>query len=99
MQDSILGPWRDIAIILLVIEMAVMVLISGVAFYFAIRGVRAVKRRIYNPLLTARLWALRIQSGTERASRASVRLPIAIDAAEARVLKTARGLAEWLGVG
>ncbi len=99
MQDSVLGPWRDVAIIVLVIEMAVMVVVPGVVFYFAIRGVRAVKRRIYAPLLTARLWALRVQNGVLRASHAAIALPIAVEAAEARVRTTARAVADWIGVG
>ncbi len=98
MQDSVLGPWRDVAIVLLVIEMAVMVAIPGVVFYFAIRGVRAVKRRIVMPLLTARLWALRVQNATLRASQATIALPIAAQAAQARIRATARGVAEWLRV-
>ncbi len=98
MQDSVLGPWRDLAIVLLAIEMAVMVAIPGVVFYFAIRGVRAIKRRIVTPLLIARLWAMRIQNGALRASRTVIALPLAVQAAEARVRVTARGLAEWLGM-
>lgn len=98
MQDSVLGPWRDVAIVLLVIEMAVMVAIPGVVFYFAIRGVRAVKRRIYTPLLIARLWALRVQSGTMRVSQAVIALPIAMESAQARVRATVFVFAEWLGI-
>ncbi len=96
MQDSVLGPWRDAAVVLLAIELAVMVALPGVAFYFAIRGVRAVKRRIYGPLLIARLWALRIQNGTYRASQAAIALPVAIESAQERMRATARGVVKRL---
>ena len=99
MQDSILGPWRDASIIILIIPMMVMVLIPGALFYFSIRGVRWVKRSIRVPLLTARLWAMRVENGTQRASRAAVALPIAVEALNARARRTARGLAEFLGIG
>ncbi len=98
MQGSILGPWRDISIIILIIPMMVMVLIPGAMFYFSIRGIRWVKRSVRLPLLTARVWALRIQNGTQRASHAAVALPIATEALEARVRATAHGIAEFFGV-
>ena len=73
-------------------------MIPGALFYFAIRGVRWVKRFIRVPLLTARLWAMRVQSAAERASRATVALPIAVEALNARALRTARTLAEFIGI-
>lgn len=98
MQDSILGPWRDVSIIILIIPMMIYVLVPGAIFYFLIRGVRWVKSRIRTPLLTVRVWALRIQHGADRASRAAVALPIAIDAFDARLRTTARGIAEFIGI-
>ena len=98
MQDSILGPWRDVSLIILIIPVMIFVLIPGAIFYFSIRSVRWVKRTIRMPLLTARVWALRIQHGTARASRAAVALPIAVEGFDARVRATARGLAEFLGI-
>ena len=98
MEDSILGSWRDVAIVILVVEMAVMVLVPGVIFYFAIRGMRWVNRNIRAPLLTARVWALRVQLGADRASRATVALPIATEALDMRVRATVRGLAEFFGL-
>ena len=98
MQDSILGPWRDVSLIILIIPMMIFVLVPGAIFYFSIRGVRWVKRRIRTPLLTARVWALRIQHGADRASRAAVALPIAIEGLDTRLRTTARGMAEFLGI-
>ena len=98
MQDSILGPWRDLSIIILIIPMMFFVLIPGAIFYFSVRGMRWVNRSIRTPLLTARVWALRIQHGTDRASRAAVALPIAVEGFDARLRTTARGIAEFLGV-
>ncbi len=97
MQDSFLGPWRDISIIMLILPAMVFVLIPGVIYYFSIRGVRWVKRSIRAPLLTAHVWALRVQHGAQRASRAAVALPIAVEALDARIRVTARGLAEFFG--
>jgi hypothetical protein len=94
MQDSILGSWRDAAIILLVLETAVLVVIPGVVLFFAVRGMRWVNRKIRTPLLTARVWALRVQLGTEHASRAAVRLPIALKAVDARTRGTVRSLVD-----
>lgn len=98
MQDSILGVWRDLSIIILILPMMIFVLVPGAIFYFSIRGLRWVKRSIRTPLLITRVWALRIQHGTDRASRAAVALPIAIEGAEVRVRTTARGIAEFLGI-
>jgi len=98
MQDSILGPWRDLSLIILIIPMLILVLVPGVIYYFLIRGVLWVKRNIRMPLLTARVWALRIQHGADRASRATVALPIAIEGFDARVRATARGIAEFFGI-
>lgn len=98
MQDSILGPWRDVSLVILIIPVMIFVLVPGAIFYFSIRGVRWVKRTIRTPLLTARVWALRIQHGTDRASRATVALPIAVEGFDARVRATARGIAEFLGI-
>lgn len=98
MHDSILGPWRDLSIIILIIPILIFVLVPGAIFYFSIRGVRWVKRSIRIPFLTARVWALRIQQGTDRASRAAVALPIAIEGFDARVRTTVRGIAEFFGI-
>lgn len=98
MQDSILGPWRDASIIILIIPMMLMVLIPGALFFYAIRGIRWLKRFIRVPLLTARLWAMRVESGAEHASRATVALPIAVESLSARARRTARGMAELLGL-
>jgi hypothetical protein len=98
MADSALTPWRDIAIVLLAIEMAVMVAVPGVIFYFAIRGIRMIKRRLVMPMLLTRLWVVRVENATMRVSHAMVAMPITIDAAEARIKTTLHGLAEWLGL-
>jgi hypothetical protein len=98
MQDSILAPWRDLSIIILIIPTMILALVPGAIFYFAIRGARWLKRSIRNPLLSARLWALRIQHGTDRASRATVALPIAVEGFDARLRATARGIGEFLGI-
>ncbi|MBI3914516.1 MAG: hypothetical protein HY327_10090, partial [Chloroflexi bacterium] len=63
MDDSILSPWRDLAIVILAIQAALLVAVPGIAFYFALRGVRALRARMITPLKRVQLGALRVQRG------------------------------------
>ncbi len=90
MTPSILAPWRDLAVVLLVIEMFIMALIPGAALYLAVRGVRALKRWIRMPLLQAQVWGARIQLGTARTARTVASVPINLHAAGTQASVTAR---------
>jgi hypothetical protein len=92
MENSVLGPWRDVAIVLLVIETAVVVAIPGVVFISRFE-VCAVKRRIVMPLLTAALGGANPECNAARIS-AAIALPIASQSAEARIRATAQGRRE-----
>ncbi len=96
MDPSPLEIFRDLAIALLVLEISVFVLAIGAALYFAVRGVRFVKRWVRLPLLHAQLWALRMQHGVVRASSAIVQVPIAAESAGTRLRATIRAFGDLL---
>lgn len=99
MDTSILVPWRDLAIVLLVIEIAVIVAMPGIALFYAVRGLHALRRWLHLPLLNARVWALRIQHAVTCTSDAVVVLPIALYSAGARARVTVRGVMDFLRGG
>ncbi len=96
MEPSVLAPWRDAAIVLLVIEVFAILLVPGIALYFAVRGVRAFKRWLRNPLLQAQVWALRLQHGTTRTADAIARVPITIESNVTKTGVTVRGVVDYI---
>lgn len=96
MDPLILAPWRDLALILLVIEAAVIVAVPGVVFFFILKGVRAVKRWVRPPLLQAQVWALRIQHRTLHVTDSVVSVPIRINSASVQVTTTTRSLIDFV---
>jgi hypothetical protein len=96
MDSSILAPWRDLSIIWLVLLTMIFVAVPGVAFFFAVRGVRYVNRWLRLPLSNAQLWALRIEHGTRRASDAMVEAPIRLYSKSAQARVTFRGVIDYL---
>ncbi len=91
-----IAPWRDIAIILLVIEALVIVAVPGILFYFLLKGVRAVKRFVRTLLLQVQVWAMRIQKGTVQATDAVAEVPIRMVTAGVRARVTVRGVTDYL---
>ncbi|MBI3914764.1 MAG: hypothetical protein HY327_11355 [Chloroflexi bacterium] len=96
MDESVLSPWRDLAIVILAIQAIVLVAVPGIAFYYALRGVRWLRARMIMPLKRAQLGALRVQRGALRWSEIALALPLAVESANARVRTTARGLFDLL---
>ena len=96
MDPLVLAPWRDLALILLIIYAVILVAVPGVAFYFALKGLRALKRWIRNPLLQAQVWALRIQQGTIKSTDAIAAVPIRMHVAGTRASVTARGIFNFI---
>ena len=92
METGALTPWRDLAIVLLGIEAFVVVLVPGVAFFFAVKGLRAVKLKIRRPLSLAQLWAVRIQHGTTRVTDAVAGVPIRAYTASAQASAIVRSM-------
>lgn len=80
-----LANWRDLAVILLVIEAFVIALVPGVILYFMVRGMMALIRKL-------RIWMPQLQSyfykASEIATKVSDKLAapvIAADATSARI--------------
>lgn len=96
MDSSILAPWRDLSIIWLALLTMILVAVPGVAFFFAVRGVRYVNRWLRLPLLNAQLWALRIEYGTKRASDTICQVPIQLHSKSAQARVTVRGVIDYL---
>ncbi len=96
MDTSILAPWRDAAIVLLVLEAFIIVLVPGIAIFFALKGVRALKRWLRRPLLNAQMWAQRIQHGTRRVADAAANVPISVESSATRASVTTRGIVDFL---
>jgi hypothetical protein len=96
MEPSTLTPWRDLALMLLIIEAFLIVLVPAAAFFFAVKGVRAVKRRIRLPLLQTQVWALRIQHTVIRGTNAVASVPINIRSTATGASVTTRSLLRML---
>jgi hypothetical protein len=96
MDASTLATLSDLSLMWLILLMMLMLLVPGAAFFFALRGVRYVNRWLRVPLLTAQLWALRIQDGTQRTSNAICEVPIRLYSTSARVRVTVRGVINYL---
>jgi hypothetical protein len=96
MDTSILAPWRDLSIFWLGLLTMIIVAVPGVAFFYAVRGIRALNRWLRLPLLYAQLWALRIEQGTQRASDAMVEVPIQLQSRSAQARVTLRGVIDYL---
>ncbi len=74
----------------------IFVAVPGIAFYFAQLYLRRFNRWLRLPLLTAQVWALRIEQGTARASERIAGAPIALHSASARFRVTTRGVIDFL---
>ena len=96
MDSSILAPWRDLSIMWLVLLTMIILLAPGAALFFALRGVRYMNRWLRVPLLNAQLWALRIQTGTQRASNTICEVPIRLYSTSAQARVTVRGVIDYL---
>ena len=96
MDTSVLGSLRDLSLIWLILLAMIFVAAPGIVLFFALRGVRYVNRWLRLPLLYAQLWALRIESGTKRASDAVSEVPIRLHSRSAQARVTLRGVIEYL---
>ncbi len=96
MDVSALAPWRDVAVVILVIEAAVMVAIPGIAIFFAARGMYLLNRWLRPQFKTVQMWAERIAQGTTRASDAVAEVPITMHSTVARVTVTTRGILRFM---
>lgn len=96
MDPTPLAPWRDLSIVWFVLWMMLFAAIPGVVFFFLLKYLRRFKRWLKTPMMTAQVWALRIQYGTQRASEKIVDVPIRVYSTSARLRTTARGIIDFL---
>jgi hypothetical protein len=99
MDTSALAPWRDLSIVWFVLWTFIFMLIPGAIFFFALKYLRIFNRWLKTPLLTAQVWALRIQQGTHHASDRIAAIPINLHSRTAQVDTTVRGVIDYLRNG
>lgn len=90
MNPESLAPWRDLALLLLCIEAAVLIALPGIALFFAQKYLRIFRHWLRLPLLRVLVYALRVQNLTLRASTGIVGVPIAMQMLGVRMRATAR---------
>jgi len=99
MDTTALAPWRDLSIVWFVLWTLIVMLIPGAIFFFALKYLRIFKRWLKTPLLTAQIWALRIQNATTRVSNQIAAVPIELNSKAAQAETTARGVIDYLRNG
>jgi hypothetical protein len=92
MNPESLAPWRDLALLLLCVEAAVLIAVPGIALFFAQKYLRIFRRWLRMPLLRVLVYALRVQNITVRASSGIAGVPIAMQMLGVRMRATARRL-------
>ena len=95
-MDNPLAPWRDLSIVWLVFWTALLLAVPGIALYYAQLYLRRFNRWLRLPLLTAQVWALRIEQSAARASERIANVPIALHSTGARFGVTTRGVVDFL---
>jgi hypothetical protein len=75
-----LGPWRDVALILLILETAVVILPVGALLYLCVRALLYVKRLAQEYLPLAQEYAQRVAATTDRVCRSLVRPLVRLEA-------------------
>jgi hypothetical protein len=68
-----LGPWRDVALLLLILETALVILPVGALLYVSVRGLLYLKRLAREYLPLAQDYARRVAETTDRVCRSLVR--------------------------
>jgi hypothetical protein len=95
-MDNPLAPWRDLSVVWLVLLTMIFVAVPGIVFYFAQLYLRRLNRWLRLPLLTAQVWALRIEQGSARVSERIASVPIGLHSASANIRVTTRGVVDFL---
>lgn len=96
MDPNALAPWRDLSIVWFALWLMLFTAIPGVVFFFMLKYLRRFNRWLKTPFLNARIWALRIQYGTQRVSRDVADAVIRVQAESTRVSTTTRGVINFL---
>ena len=95
-MDNPLAPWRDLSIVWLIFWAVILLAVPGIALFFAQLYLRRFNRWLRLPLLTAQVWALRIEQGAARSADRMAGIPIALYGASARLRVTTRGAVDFL---
>jgi len=95
-MENPLALWRDFSIVWLALWTMLLLAVPGIALYFAQLYLRRFNRWLRLPLLTAHVWALRIQQGTTRAADRVAHVPIALHSAGAQFSVTTHGVVAFL---
>lgn len=90
MTPETLAPWRDLALVLLCLEAALLVAVPGVLLFFAQKYLRIFRHWLRMPLLRILVYTLRVQNVTLRASTGIIGVPIAMQMLGVRMRATAR---------
>ncbi len=96
MEPYTLVALRNLSLIWFTLLMIIVMVVPGAAVFFALKGVRWVKKKIRNPLLQGQMWAARIQHGTSKATDRVAAVPIGIASTGVRATTTARGIFDFL---
>lgn len=99
MDANTLAPWRDLAIVWFILWTFIFMLLPGALFFFALKYLRRFTRWLRLPLLTAHIWALRIQYATDRTSKSAAALSITLHSRAAQAGATTRGIVDFLRNG
>jgi hypothetical protein len=75
-----LGPWRDVALILLILETALVILPVGAVLYLSVRALLYLKRLAREYLPLAQEYARRVATTTDRVCRILVRPMVTLEA-------------------
>ena len=92
MNPETLAPWRNLALILLCLEAALLIAVPGVILFFAQKYLRKFRHWLRLPLLRVLVYTLRVQNLTLRASNEIAGVPIAMQMLAVRLRATARRL-------
>ena len=95
-MENPLAPWRDLSIVWLVFWTVILLALPGIALFFAQLYLRRFNRWLRLPLLTAQVWALRIEQGAARTSERIANVPIGLHSASAQFRVTTRGVVDFL---
>ena len=96
MDGNILAPWRDLSIVWLVFWTVILLAVPFIALFFAQLYLRRFNRWLRLPLLTAQVWALRIEQSAGRASERIANVPIGLHRAGTQFRVTTRGVVDFL---
>jgi len=95
-MENPLAPWRDLSIVWLALLTMILLAVPGVGLYFAQLYLRRLNRWLRMPLLTAQVWALRIEQGAARATGHVANVPIGLHSAGVQFSTATRGVVNFL---